>query len=128
MPNRKPFQLCDQFLRSRVQILQRGILDLVDAFDLADQQLRIADQLERFRTVLQSILKRRDQALIFSKIVRLVPEIFAQRGNLATRLILDDHAVTRRPRIPARPAIAMSDQIVPRRIFARLEEMPGVRR
>ena len=49
----KPFQLSDQFFGAAVEILQRRVLYLVDAFDLADQQLGIADQLEGFGSMLQ---------------------------------------------------------------------------
>ena len=43
--DRKPFQLSDQFFGAAVEILKRRVLHFVDAFDLADQQLGIADQL-----------------------------------------------------------------------------------
>ncbi len=35
--DREPVELGDQFFGAAVEILQRGILHFVDAFDLADQ-------------------------------------------------------------------------------------------
>src|SRR5262245_35552350 len=58
----KPVQLNNQLLGSRVEILQRRILDLIDALDLPDQQLRIADYFEGARAVFKGVLKGSNEA------------------------------------------------------------------
>ena len=75
--DREPFELGDQFLGAAVEVLERGILHFVDAFDLANQQFGIADQLEGFGAVLDRVFEGRDQALILGEIVGLVAEVFA---------------------------------------------------
>ena len=60
-----------------VEILKGEVLHFVDAFDLADQQFGIADQLEGFGAVLESVFEGGDQALVLSEVVGLVAEIFA---------------------------------------------------
>jgi len=80
----KPFQLGDQLFGATVEILKRGILDLVDSFDLADQQLGIADQLESFGAMLDGVFEGGDQSLIFGEIVGLVAEVFAEVGDFAS--------------------------------------------
>ena len=108
----KPVQLSNQLLGAGVEFLQRGILDLVDALDLAHQQLGVADDFEGFVSVLDRILERCNQTLVFGEIVGLVAEILAERGNFLSSLILNHDSVTRRARIPARSAVAVCDQIV----------------
>ncbi len=98
----KPFQLSDQFLGAAVEILQHRVLHFVDAFDLADQQLGIANQLQSFGAVLDGVFEGRDQALILGKIVRLVAEVFTEMGDLSSRLILDDDAIARGAGVAAR--------------------------
>src|SRR5712691_481289 len=83
MADGEPVQLVDQFFGTRVQILQREILDLVNAFNLSHQQFGVADQLEGFGAMLQRVFEGGDQALILREVVGLVAEIFAERGDPA---------------------------------------------
>src|SRR5579863_5700231 len=110
--DRKPIQLRDQFFGAGVQVAQGGILYLIDAFDLADQQLGIADQLERLRTVLQRVFECGDQSLILGEVVGLVAEIFAERRDLFPRLILDDYAVASGAGVSASATVAVRDEVV----------------
>ena len=116
--DREPFQLRDQFLGAAVKILQRRVLHLVNAFDLAHQQLGIADQLQGFRTMLEGVFESCNQALILGEVVGLVAEVFAEMGDFSSRLILDYDAITGRAGIAARAAVAVSDEVVLGRIFA----------
>ena len=108
----KPVQLSDQFLGAGVEFLQRGIFDLVDALDLTYQQLGVADDFEGFVSVLDRILERGDQALVFGEIIGLMAEVLAERSNFFSSLILNYHTVARRARIPASSAVAVCDQIL----------------
>src|SRR5215467_176458 len=47
MADREPIQLRNQFFRPPMQILQDGILHLVDALDLSNEELGIADNFQR---------------------------------------------------------------------------------
>ena|SRR5579864_1644707 len=105
-----------------MQVLQRGIFNLVDTLNLTDQQLRIADQFQRLGTVLQSIFERRDQSLILGEVVRLAPEIFAERSYFAARLVLDDYSIASGPGIASSPPIAVRDQVFCRRILSFIEQ------
>ena len=89
-----------------------AVLHLVDAFDLAHQQFRIADHLERFVSMLDGILQRRNQALILRKVVGLVTQVLAERRQLSSRFILNYNSITGGSGIAARAAVAMSDQVV----------------
>src|SRR5947209_5978415 len=111
-----------------MEILQRRILDLVDALDLADEQLRIADQLERLRSMLDRILECGDESLILGKVVGLMPEIFAEGGDFLAGFVLDDDSEARRSRISARPTVAVRDQKLRRRILPLIEEVLHRRR
>ena len=75
-------------LARAVQVLQHGVLHFVDAFDLADQQFGIADQLQRLGAVLDGVFQSGDQSLIFGEIVGLVAEVLAERGDFASRIRL----------------------------------------
>jgi hypothetical protein len=68
--------------------------------------------------MLQGVFKGRNQTLILSKIVGLVAEVLAEMSDLPSRLILDYHAIPGRAGVPARAAIAMSDEVMLGRIFA----------
>src|ERR1700678_4058429 len=108
----KPIQLRDQLFGASVQVAQRGILYFVDAFDLANQQLGIADQFERLRAVLKRVFESTDQALVLGEIVGLVAEIFAESCDFASGLILDDHTVAGRAGVAAGAAVAVGDEVV----------------
>src|ERR1700741_414836 len=95
-----------------MQILQSRILDLVDSLDLTYQQFGIADELQCFWSMLQSVLQRRNQSLILREIVGLMSKVLAEGGNLAASFILDHDAEASRPRVSAGTAVAMGDQIV----------------
>ena len=118
----KPVELGNQFFCACMKIPQRQIVHFVDAFDLPNQQFRIADHFERLVAVAYGILERGDQSLILGKIVGLVAEIFAERGNSLARFILDNNSVTRRPGIAACTAIDEGDKIMLGRTFAQAEE------
>ena len=90
-----------------MKILQRRIFYLVNPFDLPDQQFRIADQLQRFRPMLNGVFKRRDQALILREVVGLVPKIFAELRDIFPSLIFNYNSVTSRTGITACPAVAV---------------------
>ncbi len=94
-----------------MKFLQRCVLYLVYAFDLTHQQFRVAYYFERLVSVLDRVLKRRDQALILREIIGLMTEILAERGNFPSRFILNHHAVACRPGIAAGAAVTMSDQV-----------------
>ena len=108
----EPVQLCNQLFGAAVEFLQRQVFHFVDALDLSYQQLRVADQLERFVSMLNGVLQRCDQALIFREVIGLVTEVLAERGNLSSRFILNYNTVTGGAGIASRAAIAMSDQVV----------------
>ncbi len=62
-------------------------------------------------SVLDGILQRCNQALILGKVVGLVTEVLAERGNFLSSFILDHDPVAGRPGVAARAAIAVSDQM-----------------
>ncbi len=62
--------------------------------------------------MLDGILQRRNQTLILREIIGLMAEVLAECCNLSPGLILNDDTIARRPRIAARSAVAMSDQVV----------------
>jgi hypothetical protein len=68
--------------------------------------------------MLNGIFEGCDQALILGEIVGLVAEILAEMGDLLPGLILNYYAITGRPRVAARAAVAVGDEVVLRRIFA----------
>jgi hypothetical protein len=76
-------------------------LDFVLAPNLLDHQFRIADHFQGAGTILQSVLKSSQQPAVFSVVVRLVAKIFAEFGDFAARLVLDDDAIARRYRRPS---------------------------
>src|SRR5205814_1443044 len=119
MFNRKPIQLGDQLFRPRMKIPQRGILNLVDALDLPYQQLRITDQLERFMPVLNGILKSRDQSLIFAEVISLMAKILGQGRDFSPSLVVNRAAIASRAWVPARPSVAVRDQIMRRHLRRR---------
>jgi hypothetical protein len=125
--DREPFQLSDQFLGAAVEILERRVFHFVDAFDLADQQLGIADQLEGLGAMPKGVFKGRDQTLIFGEIVGLVAEVLAEMCDLVSGLILDDDAVTGGAGIATGAAVAVGDEVMFRRILAVFEEVLGSR-
>jgi hypothetical protein len=106
-----------------VEILESGILYFVDAPDLADQQLGIADQLKGFGAVLESVFEGRDQALVLGEIVGLVAEVLAEMGDLASGLILDDYPVAGGAGVAACAAIAVGDEVMLGRILAGVRAM-----
>src|SRR5207249_4637296 len=114
MFNRKPIQLGDQLFRPRMKIPQRGILNLVDALDLPHQQLRVADQFESFMSVLDRVLEGSYQSLILGKVIRLMAQILAQCRDFPSALVVNNDAIASRPWIPARPSVAVRDQIMRR--------------
>src|SRR2546429_5711789 len=119
MFNRKPIQLGDQLFRPRMKIPQRGILNLVDALDLPHQQLRVTDQFESFMSVLNRILEGRDQSLIFGEVVSLMAKIAAQGRDFSPSLVVNNDAIASRAWIPARPSVAVRDQIMRRHLRRR---------
>src|SRR2546428_7752113 len=118
MFNRKPIQLGDQLFRPRMKIPQRGILNFVNALDLPNQQLRVTDQFERLMSVLNRVLEGSYQSLILGKVIRLMAEILAQRRDFPSALVVNNDAIASRAWIPARPSVAVRDQIM-RRHFRR---------
>src|ERR1700756_3217448 len=77
--------------------------------------------------MLQRVLQRCNQSLILREIVGLVAKVFAKGGDFSSGLIFDHYTIACRPRIAARTAITVSDQIVRRRIVMRFEKTAGVR-
>src|SRR5216110_1027653 len=118
MFNRKPIQLGDQLFRPRMKIPQRGILNFVNALDLPNLQLRVTDQFERLMSVLNRVLEGSYQSLILGKVIRLMAEILAQRRDFPSALVVNNDAIASRAWIPARPSVAVRDQIM-RRHFRR---------
>src|SRR2546422_3067685 len=112
MFNRKPIQLGDQLFRPRMKIPQRGILNLVDALDLPHQQLRVTDQFESFMSVLNRVLEGSYQSLILGKVIRLMAQILAQRRDFPSALVVNNDTIASRAWIPARPSVAVRDQIM----------------
>src|SRR5271170_2513427 len=68
--------------------------------------------------MLQGVFKGCNQALILRKIVGLVAEVFAEMGDLASRLILDHDAISSWAGIAACAAVAVGYEVVLWRIFA----------
>ena len=102
---------------SSVQIAQRRIFNFVDAFDLPHHEFGVANDLQRLWAVRHCILERADQRLVFRKIVRLMSEILAKRGDLVSLRIMDHDAITRGARIATCAAVSMSDEIGWRKRF-----------
>src|SRR5579871_3759414 len=93
------------------------MLHLVDAIDLPHQQFGVTDHLQRLLFVLSRVLQRGDQRLIFSKIVGLMAEIFAQGCHLSASFILDNDAISGRTRVPAGTPIGVSDEMMLGRVL-----------
>jgi len=108
----EPLHLRDQFLGAAVKFLQRRVLHFVNAFDLPYQEFGIAYDLEGFVSVLDGILERRNQTLIFREVVGLVTQVLAESGNLFSGFILNNDAVAGGAGIATCSAIAMGNQIV----------------
>ena len=85
----KPLQLRNQLFGAGMKLLQGCILHLIDAFDLAHKQLRVAYCLERFIAVFDTVLERHDQPLVLREIVGLVAQVLAECGNFAAAFILN---------------------------------------
>src|SRR5438477_10330818 len=119
MFNRKPIQLGDQLFRPGMKIPQRGILNFVNALDLPNQQLRVTDQFERLMSVLNRVLEGSYQSLILGKVIRLMAEILAQRRDFPSALVVNNDAIASRAWIPARPSVAVRDQIMRRHLRRR---------
>src|SRR6185369_2388098 len=107
----KPVELSDHLLRLVIQPLQILILHLVDALHLTDQQLGIANYLQRFLAVLNGVTKRRQQPVVFRYIIRLVPEIVTKLRHITSCLIRDKDTIPRWSWIPTRPAIYVRDNV-----------------
>src|SRR5580692_5128398 len=112
MADGEPVEFGDQFFGAPVQILQRCVFYLVDALNLADQQLRVANNLDGLGTVVKRVFESGDQALILGEIVGLVAEVFAELRDFSSGLILDDDAVASGAGIAAGAAVAVCDQVV----------------
>src|ERR1700674_3048125 len=106
-----------------MEILQRGILHFVNAFDLPYQQLGGADHLERLVAIGNCIFQRGDQSLILGTIVGLMAQVLAERGNFSSSFILNDNAVSGRPGIAACTAVTESDEVVLGRVVVRAEQL-----
>jgi hypothetical protein len=117
VPDGKPFQLSNQIFGAAVKILERRVLHLVDAFNLAHQQFGIADQFERFWPMLDCVFERGNQALVLGEVVGLMAEVLAEMRDLASRLILDYHTIPSRTGITSRPAVAVGYEVVLGSIF-----------
>ena len=82
MADGKPIQLRDQLLSAAMEFLQRGILYLVNALDLAHQQFGVTDYFESPVSVFERVLQRSNQSLILGEVVGLMSKIFTKRGQL----------------------------------------------
>src|SRR5205814_10467800 len=118
MSNRRPIELGVQQYRPRIKSPQRGIHNLVDDVDLPHQQLKVTDQFESFMSVLNRILEGRDQSLICGEVVSLMAKIAAQGRDFSPSLVVNNDAIASRAWIPARPSVAVRNQIM-RRHFRR---------
>src|SRR6267378_1507246 len=107
MTNLKVFELADQSLRFFIELAQLRMLNLIDALHLADHEFRITDYLERPDAMRVRITQDAEQSLILRVVVGVVPEIFAEFGDLFAGRGLDDHAIARRTRIAAGAAVDM---------------------
>ena len=94
-----------------MKFLKGCVLHLVDAFDLAHQQFGVTDHLQRFVSVLNGILQRGNQALVLRKVVGLMTEVLAERGNFLSFFILNHNPIAGGTRVAARAAIAVRDQV-----------------
>jgi hypothetical protein len=102
-----------------VEVLQCGVFDFVDTFDLADQEFGVTDKFEGFGTVLDGVFEGGDEALIFGEVVGLVAKVFAEGGDFVSGLILDDDAEAGRAGIAASSAVAVGDEVVGGRVVGR---------
>src|SRR5262245_15838438 len=98
-----------QLARLRVQRNQSGILHLVAAEHLLDEQQRIGSDVHRRLVVRERPFERREKATVFGDVVRSganrVAEFLDERAVLA----LDAHAVSGGPGIAARAAVDVGD-------------------
>src|SRR5947209_7337804 len=67
--------------------------------------------------MLDGILQRADERLVFGEVIRLMSQVLAQCGDFVPLGIMDDNSVTRWPRIAASAAVGMSDEVVLRCSF-----------
>src|SRR5579872_1601657 len=105
-----------------MQILQRRILHLVDALDLPHQQLRVANEFQRLRTMLDCIFQSSNQPLILREVVGLMAQVLAERGDLLSGFILYNDAKPGRAGVPARSSVTVRNQEVRWRILALVEK------
>src|SRR5207244_11297339 len=68
--------------------------------------------------VLTGILERRDQSLVLGEVISLMAKLLAQGRDFSPSLVVNNDAIASRPWIPARPSVAVRDQIM-RRHFRR---------
>src|SRR5580698_4885822 len=95
-----------------MKVFERQVLHFVDAFDLADEQFRVAYDFQRFVAMLNGVFERRDQSLILGEVVGLVAEVLAERRDFLSSLVLNNHPVTRRAGIAACAAVAVGGQVI----------------
>src|SRR5580698_9914321 len=95
-----------------MKVFERQILNFVDAFDLANEQFRVAYDFQRFVAMLDGVFERRDQSLILGEVVGLVAKIFAQRRDFLSSLVLNNNAVSRRAGIATCATVAVGSQVI----------------
>src|SRR5262245_46373481 len=98
----KPLQAVGHHPGTAMQFDERCRAHFVLPVHLLHQQLRIADYLERGRSVLQRKLQRGKKSRILRKIVGLAAEILREPLDWPSAFVFHDHAITRRAGITAR--------------------------
>src|ERR1700678_547297 len=101
--------------------------DLVDPFHLPHHQFRIADHLECLDLILIRISKSRQESLILSIVIGMVPKIFTQLSHRMPRCILNGNPVTGRSGISPSSAVDISKVCGGRRVRNR-EKTARIRR
>src|SRR6266567_7277099 len=95
-----------------MKIAQRRLLHLVNAFDLANEELGIADHLQGFGAVFDCIFKRANEGLILGKIIGPVSQILTQGRDLVALGVVNDYAVTRRAWVATGAPVGMCNQVI----------------
>jgi hypothetical protein len=126
--NLKTLELVDQLFRLAIDVEQGIALHLVNALDLFDQQLRIADDLHLFESMLMCVFESGHQATVFRKIVGLHAEKLAQFSETIALSVLQVDAEASRAGVSARATVDVGDQDFAGRSCFRFAEKTAVRR
>src|ERR1700753_2926940 len=99
------------FLRLRVQLFHVRVFDFVAAFDLAHDQLRVADQFHLVGAVGARQLDPAQQRPVLGDVVGGAADRLPHGLDDRPVVVADDHADRRRPRVAARATVDVHRQL-----------------